>query len=179
MKNRKFLIPNTVICYWVGDVGIAGRLWVDWGASFSYLRDLGFHADMHYHRKGSHLALQAMVVNDTWSRKLHGLYFWGHGSEPFPADRLMSRSSGSGGSEPSWDDVLEFASTGAALSRTYKLALGLIFACDSNSGKAALSSAPAPGSIWHGYTGILVPLFPPYHVNQYISPGDQETKKAP
>ena len=56
----------------------------------------------------------------------------------------------------------------------YKMALGLLFACDGNSGKNKLFSN-ASGGIWHSYDKTLIPL-DSYHMNSWLSPGDQGTK---
>ena len=98
------------------------------------------------------------------------MYFWGHGNEPYPSNGLSARNG------QSWDDVLCYVCTNAKL--PYKLALGLIFACDSNSGKSLLMSK-SPAAIWHGYTGLLVPLQPSeYTVWNYIKAGDQRTREG-
>jgi len=107
-----------------------------------------------------------MVLNNANSATLHGLYFWGHGWAPYPSKGLT---------DVGGDNILDYRPTGRAL--PYRLALGLIFACDSNSGKHALFSH-APGGIWHGYTGTLVPISPEeYPIWNYIKAGDQRTKK--
>jgi hypothetical protein len=127
------------------------------------LRSLGFDVTEIRHQKGSNWRLQSELISGANAKKLHGLYFWGHGSAPYPAQFLMTSKR---------DVVLEFAS----VNLSYKMALGLVFACDSNNGQSALMSG-APGSIWHGFTGTLVPWpFKHYHPRHWIAHGAQQTK---
>jgi hypothetical protein len=82
------------------------------------------------------------------------------GSAPYPATYLVSDSG---------DVVLQFSQPGL----TYHMGLGLVFACDSNSGKSSLMSADG---IWKGFTGTLVPWpFRAYHARDYIHHGDEAT----
>lgn len=166
MPDRKFRIPNTVYAYWAGALGGLGKASVHWGSSVNYLSGLGFQVISYDHSVGSYWVLNSTLPNAANSRALHGLYFWGHGN----TSGLWSHYGNyMGGSQ---DPVLSYAS----LSLPYKIALGLMFACDSNSGKPSLFSN-APGAIWHGYSGILVPIpfLNTYHVFNYISAGDQGT----
>ena len=103
-----------------------------------------------------------MLISDSVGKELHRLYFWGHGSYPYPAQYLVSDSG---------DAVLSFASPGLY----YQMALGLVFAWDSNSGKSAIMSGNG-AEIWKGFTGTLVPRpFKAYHAKHYIQPGQQAT----
>jgi hypothetical protein len=53
------------------------------------------------------------------------------------------------------------------------MGLGLVFACDSNSGKDSMVTSTA---IWKGFTGTLYPWpFGAYQPNDYIQHGDQLT----
>jgi len=84
------------------------------------------------------------------------------GYAPYPSPGLVSESN---------DALLMYASP----SLYYHMALGLVFACDSNSGKSALMSGSA-WEIWHGFDGTLVPTpFMRYHAKHFIKPGQQET----
>jgi hypothetical protein len=95
-------------------------------------------------------------------KELHGLYFWGHGTAPYPSGYLVSDSG---------DPLLQFSS----VNLPYKMALGLVFACDSNSGESALMSGNQ-NQIWKGFTDTLVPWpFRAYHAKHYIHHGDQAT----
>ncbi|MGI6494951.1 MAG: RHS repeat-associated core domain-containing protein [Kiritimatiellia bacterium] len=174
MKKRKFRIPNIVYAYWAGDVGWTGKTWVNWNSSIIHLKNLGFATIAHNHTAGSSYVLQNILQVAASSRALHGLYYWGHGWAPYPSYGLTT----SGGDDVVYYRNVTFADGTAksGVSLPYKMALGLIYACDSNSGKPALFSG-APGGIWHGYSGALYPIIPfRYHVNSHIHHGDQETK---
>jgi RHS repeat-associated protein len=161
-KCDKFEIPNTVVAYWAGDLGWVGRWWVRWNSSIKYLGKRGFNVDDQRHQRGSTWALQTSLQSKAGAKELHGLYFWGHGTAPYPAQYLASSTG---------DVLLEFSSANLS----YKMALGLVFACDSNAGQSALSSGTS-GHIWKGFSGTLVPWpFRHYHARHYISPGQQET----
>ena len=156
-----FEVPNIVVAYWAGNLGWFGRWYVRWNSSVKYLGSLGFKVDNHHHQKGDTLGLTRMFIPTSMGKELHGVYFWGHGRAPYPATELVSDSD---------DTVLEFASPGLY----YHMGLGLVFACDSNSGKTSLMS---DNGIWKGFTGTLVPWpFKAYHAKHYIHHGDQATR---
>ena len=71
------------------------------------------------------------------------------------------------------DAVLEYWTW--KLDNPYRMALGLVFACDSDLGEPFLVSQ-TPGYIWKGYTGWLVPVFDP---DQYAADNSftQETRE--
>jgi hypothetical protein len=159
---EKFEIPNTVVAYWAGWGGGFGRWYVAWNSSVKYLRARGFYVDNQHHRKGDSLRLEKIFISRSIGKDLHGVYFWGHGSFPYPAQELISHSH---------DTVLQFSNP----SLYYHMALALVFACDSNSGKGALMSGNG-SEIWHGFTGTLYPVpFMRYHANHFIKPGQQAT----
>jgi len=158
-----FEIPNTVVAYWAGWGNGLGRWYVTWNSSVKYLKARGFSVDNHYHQAGDVMGLQKMFISRSIAKELQGVYFWGHGGPyPYPAQYLVSQSG---------DAVLAFSSPGLY----YHMALGLVFACDSNSGRPALMSGGA-SEIWHGYTGTLYPVpFRRYHAKHFIKPGQQMT----
>jgi RHS repeat-associated protein len=155
-----FEVPNTVVAYWAGNLGWFGRWYVRWNSSVKYLGSLGFKVENHHHQKGDAWGLTKMFIPRSMGKELHGVYFWGHGSAPYPSDGLYSDTD---------DLVLEFASPGLY----YHMGLGLVFACDSNTGQSALMSG---NGIWKGFPGTLVPWpYPRYHARHYIHHGQQET----
>jgi hypothetical protein len=161
---ERFEIPNTVVAYWAGWGRGFGKWYVSWDSSVDYLNALGFKVDARDHKKGDKLALKKILDAHSAAKELHGLYFWGHGIGPYPSSGLVSQSG---------DTVLFYSSTGL----NYHMGLGLVFACDSNSGKPQLSSQTT-GSIYHGYNGTLNPIggiLGIYHVDGWIKPGDQAT----
>ena len=154
----EFRIPNTVMAYFGGNVGGVGRWWVAWSFSVNYLQERGFNVPNFHHTPGDSGRLEDELVKFGGAKKLHGLYFWGHGN----TSMLASKEG---------DVLVDYED----LKLPYKMALGLVFACDSNSGKNLFMSG---NGIWHGYTGILVPAaYWTYHAETYIHPGDQATKK--
>jgi hypothetical protein len=166
---ESFAIPNTVVAYWAGWGGGIGKTYVKWNPSVKYLRSLGFKVDTFNHVDGSSLALQQILTSKTAQKELHGLYFWGHGYAPYPSVGLVSQSG---------DPVLFYVDTslGSSVSLFYQMALGIVFACDSNTGKSVLMSG-SPNQIWHGFTDTLVPLpGMEYNVKNFIKHGQQGTQ---
>jgi hypothetical protein len=99
-----------------------------------------------------------LLISSAGGKELHGLYFWGHGNP-----QVLAAKGG--------DILVDYSS----LSLNYKTALGLVFACDSNSGQSYLMSGNG-AQIWKGFTGVLVPWpFRHYHAKHYIHHGQQET----
>jgi RHS repeat-associated protein len=197
-------IPNTVFAYWAGNfngLGI-GRWFMNWGSSISYLRELGFGVIEHHHIHGSQDDLAPELQGLTQKRLLHGFYFVGHGDEGglsyvhkwrgpiyvwfshFSRDELVL------------DYFAIHPSNGLVDSHvfSYGLALGLVFACESNHGRYPLMhDFPRPGAIWQGYDGLFTVVLEkredmgpyydseaevprPYHVQHWIQPGDQGTR---
>lgn len=157
---ESFEVPNTVVAYWAGWGKGIGKTYVKWNPSVQYLRARGFHVDAYDHQKGAKLALHKIIISQSIAKNLHGLYFWGHGYAPYPSTGLVSESN---------DALLMYASTGLY----YRMALGLVFGCDSNSGRGALMSGNS-AEVWHGFTGTLVPTpFMQYHAKHFIKPGQQ------
>ena len=175
IKSQTFLIPNTIYAYWAGDMGEIGKLWVNWNSNISYLSSLGFRVIEYKNVKGAqHLSVQHGLENASISRVLHGVYYWGHGYGPYPSDGLTDSI---GTAHIYYIGVQRFNKPSMTpISLSYKLALGLVFACDSNSGKSTLLSSSS-GAIWKGFSGTLYPIFPRvYGISGIIKPGMQGTK---
>jgi RHS repeat-associated protein len=173
LDNRKFRIPNTIYAYWAGDAGWIGKTWVNWESNISYLRSLGFQVTEYSHERKWAKKIHRILENAAFGKHLHGLYYWGHGWAPYPSAGLTNLNC---------DDIVYYSDMfigdviRPGIRLPYKMALGLVYACDSNSGRSALSSGMS-GSIWHGYTGTLYPIFPFGHeVNKHIKHGDQGTR---
>jgi RHS repeat-associated protein len=162
-----FQIPNEVIAFWGGDAGAIGRWWVSWNSNVRYLKARGFYVDeVHADPATQTGATQSELEASASSKTLHGLYFWGHGNVQGVGSRRRFPLVNYG------DTTLP------TIHLNYKMALALVFACESNSGQPALSAGTA-GSIWHGYTGILYPVNPwrsDFKVKTYLHKGDQATK---
>ena len=189
IKKCKFKIPNTVYAIWAGDVGGTGRWWVDFNYNVNYLNKLGFNTIKANYKNSTYIrgrpanpqdpnnnsGLENVLMRSSEAANLHGLYFWGHGGEYYTGhDGIGSKQ--------------HALILNTSISLQYKMAFGAIFACDSNIVKPSLFSGTS-GSIWHGYTGTLVPTTPwgsgwptpwtgtSYELNKYIKPGQQGTKK--
>lgn len=154
-------------------------------SSVAHLKSLGFSVVVQDHVPGTDRILQNALIAASNNRTLHGMYFWGHGRasgghwEPnspgdsvqhwvddWPAVALVS---------PQNNVAVMFNEMGGL---QYKMALAVVWACDSNSGKSALFSG-SPGSIWFGWSGLLDPVghpFYPYFIGNQIHHGDQMTK---
>ena len=157
-----FEVPNTVIAYWAGWGSDVGKAYVKWNPSVKYLKALGFNVNTFKHISGDKMALQKILTAKSKARELHGIYFWGHGYAPYPSVGLVSQSN---------DPLLFYSSPGLF----YQMALGIVFACDSNTGKSVLMSGNA-NEIWHGFTGTLYPLpGMQYNVDNFIKHGQQAT----
>jgi RHS repeat-associated protein len=173
MGSRKFRIPNTVYACWAGWSGLGiGKCWVDWNPSVAYLKQLGFEVTEYDYSSSSTVsdALQNNLTTSANSKSLHGLYYWGHGYAP------SGQGDTSAGLVNQADvELLAYGS----INLPYKMALGLVFACYSDDGASSLFSSASSG-IWHGYSGVLNPVWPlnqNFNVNQYIKSGDQDTNK--
>jgi RHS repeat-associated protein len=166
-------VPNTVLAYWAGHHVIyrIGKPHVNWGLNVKYLRSLGFFVPVQDHLSGRPELLRRILKTQTLMRWLHGVYYWGHGDM------------GGLATMPYWPSgrraelVLDYGNPGIE----YDLALGLMYACDSNFGRVPLQGvAPgAPGAIWHGYPTRLYPILPfrwDYNVGHFIRHGDQGTR---
>jgi hypothetical protein len=169
--RRHFEIPNTLVAYWAGNLGEHGKSWVGWANNVSYLRERGFDVVQVDHRAGMELFLGMQSRTLASASVLHGLYFWGHGTEK-GLDWYPKYPSGSGG-----EKVL----TDAEVRLLCHMAFGAVFACKSNHGRNALVGSPVPGQIWNGYDGRLMPVprrteFALPHV---VRPGQQETQFLP
>lgn len=165
-------IPNVVYAYWAGDAGALGRAWVQWNGNVKSLESQGFlvdedrynhwfekrskhvgppgkgHRKYYWHNSGSGTpshSFQRGVENYSSAHTLHGVYFWGHGY----TDGLYAKDG------PGFNPMMNYST----LSLDYKLGLGVVFACYSDSGQLYLSSG-TPGSIWQGHTGVLYPILP-------------------
>lgn len=171
---ESFEVPNTVVAYWAGFGAGVGKTFVSWKPSVRYLRSLGFKVDSFNHQTGDAYALQEILKTESEAKRLHGLYVWAHGFEPYPSPGLDSQSH-----DPLlyYVDVEDNGTIHHRVPLFYGMALGLVFACDSNSGKDALMSGDA-NQIWNGYTETLNPFKPglKFSVDNFIKHGQQGTK---
>ena len=162
--NQTVKIPNMVIAYWGGWGGGIGKHFVDWGRDISTLNKRGFHV-LETEGKTAN-DLEFVIESFMATKKLHGIFAWGHGS---PASFITVESENGNplynSSYANWDPI-------------YKMGLGVVWAC--HSGEGGLNSFVSSNGITEGHVGVLVPL--PFHMygptmNAIIPPGTQGTKK--
>ena len=142
-KNCKISVPNTIIAYWAGDVGMLGRWWVDWNDNVKQLKDEGFFVDEQRYNSSSALKeydLERKMLASAQQKRLYGLYFWGHG---------YTDGSGLSPKLMSYDSLLQNPNF-------YKLARVHIFACNCDEGAKNIS-ADGKGQ---GRTGTYCPWHP-------------------
>ncbi len=172
-KGTSWKVPNTIIAYWGGDLGAAGQLWVDWNGDIDSLKDKGFLVEeLHFkpnfiYRSDSsgpsskkptkrfewkpvkggsdEFELMHAVMRYTLSKKLHGLFYWGHGS---PHGLIVKD-----GPTGSWQLLYDHARP------LYGLAWVKLCGCFSDKGKPCLCSNTL-GHTWEGFDGMLIPLGP-------------------
>jgi hypothetical protein len=189
--GKTYKVPNTVIAFWAGDLAFLGigKGWVGWNGQIDYLKNLGFKVESKDHVKGSTLVFQNMVELGSSSKSLQGIYFWGHGGYNRPNAKGLPYPATAVGAKPYepelvWNGVWDVNAAGtwyktatANVDLKYKLALALMFACDTNSAESALSAKPAPNAIFHGYPDTLIPLGKNFALRNWIKAGDQSTQK--
>ncbi len=160
--DQTFYIPNSVLAYWGGELGGFGKWWVMWGTDVNTLKTRGFNVPEHEGWTAG--ALQTKIQAGTKAKQLHGILFWGHGY----IGGVLTDSSQKGNAQ--------YESDYGSWNPAYKLGLGVLFACHTQSGRGQFSG----GAIFWGKTGTLVPhglrLFGPT-VSTLVPPGAQRTKK--
>jgi hypothetical protein len=206
MRFRRFYIPNTIYAYWAGNFLGAGRWWMNWNAGISYLKDLGFQVLETRHTRGEWFRMNDDIQDLLEQKTLHGVYFSGHGATDglyagykwrtlftIKGKRIALPVGFVKYGDPG-EQVLDYLGVGVSTAQYYHLALGLIFACYSNSGKDYLVGRfSRSGVIWEGdddifwvtfEKGMMGPYYDPdadvprpFHVKHWIRPGDQETQK--
>lgn len=135
-----FQVPNTVVAYWAGDGGGAGRWWVNWNSNVSKLKDSKYRVievkDLSNVQDGDY---KLMLDQYAEVAMLQGTYFWGHGNKTGLGSNKYKK----------W--LLTYSS----LNLPYSIAFAYIYACESNSGKSAFNAKN-----WMGFDGTLYPLNP-------------------
>jgi len=155
--GQKVKIPNFVIAYWGGELGGFGKHFVDWGSDVSTLKRRGFFV----HEIENYTAAHLEFVIDSFmkTKKLFGIFAWGHGSKRGYLLTMAGKKA---------DDT--YYSYYAKWNPEYRMGLGILFACHSQSARDYFSS----NAIFWGKTGTLVPL--PFHmfgpkISELIPPG--------
>jgi len=176
--SGKVEIPNTMLAYWAGEFGNFGKTWVNWQREIDTLNARGFNVNEASGWTAN--TFESYIANNTSSKNLHGIFFWGHGYptkwndpycflDPFCIFRdgdwggLVMDAQGSGSSNRS-----EYSKWNPH----YLMGLGIIFACGSN----AASTHFSDNGIFKGSEDVLVPIGTP-SVSSIILPGVQGTKR--
>jgi RHS repeat-associated protein len=165
-----YKVPNTVIAYWAGAGGFLGRLYTGWRGNVSRLKSQGYKVE-EYHFKLQKLKkakvynadgstgytralvgtpegdLQAKLTAGTQARKLHGLYFWGHGGP-------SGLSADSGNYFGPQTEMVYYRT----VSVSYGLPLLWIYSCYSASAQPVLGSGEPGMDVRGSATGTLIPL---------------------
>jgi hypothetical protein len=168
-------VPNTVLALWAGNLGAAGKVGVFWRSNVGDLRRKGFHVDLkesdllQVGRRWKKDDFYSYIRETTQSGSLHGVYFWGHGNEngisllgfqsvvndleyfgiikPLMAigvrrPRTIFIKDDYNADYPGWSN-----------NQSYKLALGIILACESENARPLFTD----NAIFEGRCGLLVP----------------------
>jgi len=159
-----FRIPNTVLAYWAGEVGGFGKFWVMWGMDVGTLKARGFKVLEHEGWMAHEL--NGAIRNLSWTRELHGIFFWGHASPGFvytTAKGFHKRDVATYSFYANWHP-------------RYKMGLGVLFSCYTSTARGAFSS----NAVFWGKEGRLYPW--PFHlygpsIKSLLPPGKQGTRK--
>jgi len=136
-------VPNTILCWWGGDVGDIGKSLVGWDDDRQYFRDLGFYVDTVDDPLEFAVARYEYLSG---KKMLHGFFAWAHGSE---GSRFI-------GSSDDWTDHKERTFV-YLKDKSYGLGLVILEACFSDPGGKVLV-ADSPAAKFWGATKILKPV---------------------
>jgi len=138
-----FKVPNVVFAHWAGVLGGFGKMWVRWKQDRMTLEGKGFMVD--HVKDWPAKKFNRYIRDNTKAQTLHGILFWGHGFKWFGGGLLTSASKGG--------DTAYYSYYGQ-WKPSYKMGLGILFACHSNLGKTHFSS----NGIFWGSKGTLIPI---------------------
>jgi RHS repeat-associated protein len=187
-----YWIPNTVLAYWGGELGGFGEWWVRWHEDVGVLSKRGFKVDENTNWTARQF--ENYILNETTHKKLHGLFFWGHGSGYWVIDKPA----------PPWDllKTLEkkhmvwtgivtdsahkknanYHSSYSSWTAVYRMALGVLWACGTDAAKDPMYRifSGSPGAKFRGAPGVLWPHG--FHLygepmDKIIIPGEQGTRQ--
>lgn len=165
-----YKVPNTVLAYWAGAGGFLGRLYTGWRGGVGRLRSMGYKVEEYHFRTQKlkkakvynadgttgytwalvgtpELDLQTKLTDGTSAKKLHGLYFWGHGGP----SGLSAHNSQLIGPQT----MMVYYRT---VSVSYGLPLLWVYACHSSCAQPFLGSGSSGMDIRGSATGTLIPL---------------------
>lgn len=135
-----YKIPNTVIAWWAGVLGGFGKGWVMWDTDVGTFNKRGFHVIET--DPGTAGRLEGLIAGLERRKQLHGWFSWSHGYVGgilTDADQMKA--------------LFGYDSDYANWHPRYRMAIGIIFACESASARNDFSS----NAIFWGKNGTLVP----------------------
>jgi RHS repeat-associated protein len=152
-------IPNTVFAFWGGDAGlIGGRAVVGFDNNIAVLKKKGFMVETQLNDTAGPLFdgtlwtvsdFQAYLKNATRTRRLQGVYFYGHGAQEEICLLATQRFN-------PWGYKWHLSYLEWQAAQRYHLGLGILVACDSDSFKR-LFTPDDDGGIFVGYCGLKWP----------------------
>ena len=145
-----YFVPNTIISYWGGDMGVAGQIYVNWQLQNTVFEVFDYKVESYRVKEGNHYEYQRLLERASVNASLQGTYFWGHGDERWLAAEFGFKGFGWIGYKPDYVWLLQYKS----LKLQYAPAHAYIYACESNAGKSAFRNPKD----WVGYGNMLIPL---------------------
>ena len=145
-----YSIPNTIISYWGGDMGVIGQIYVFWHLQNSVFAASDYKVENYRVNKRNPYEYQKLLERASANASLQGTYFWGHGNSLGVGAEYGMKGFEWLNHEPTYVQLLRYQS----LKLQYAPAHAYIYACESNAGKQAFRNPKD----WIGYTNILIPL---------------------
>jgi RHS repeat-associated protein len=155
----QYRIPNTIVAWWSGDLGLVGRGLVDWDTLVQRVAADGYYVVPGRSQERVRLALQRALEAGTRDKTVHGFVYQGHGSQvalgssgwmPGVAPRAM---------ELYYRDY-NFPNSNTfepGVNIQYKLGFVIILSCASANGRTALFSE-TQGGVFLGFNGWMFPV---------------------
>ncbi|MDR2704947.1 MAG: hypothetical protein LBC02_04130, partial [Planctomycetaceae bacterium] len=162
--GNKYGIPNTILRAWFGEVDQLGKLYMQWYFNKTRLNRLGFYVDTFDNDDDAYVGKSQSYVRATFveqvqllgqDKKLHGLYFMGHGSQTAigsEGTRVYTRG-------PQWQ--IDYIDIGSRVG--YLLGAAIIQACESDNANAR--GLVSQNGIFKGYTGTYIPR--PFNIAKF------------
>ena len=145
-----YSIPNTIISYWGGDMGVVGQIYVHWHLRNFVFTLSDYKVESYWVSKGSYDEYENLLESASDNASLQGTYFWGHGNSWGVGAEFGLKGFKWLGHIPTYIQLLSYQS----LKLQYAPAHAYIYACESNAGKQAFRNPKD----WVGYTNLLIPL---------------------
>ncbi len=198
---EKVEVPNVALVYWAGEMGGIGKQWAGYNDDRGTLRRRGFKVDEQSGMTGN--GLTTHIATGMQNKKLHGMYYWGHGFQrggPYGAitDHYAAKKSAKAWDkyDKAYDDWDNNGQQGAApiapkllhpsayvlrwnsINPPYKFGFAIFNTCFSDNPESR--SLISGNGIFYGHQGLLIPT--PFFIGRksvadVITPGAQGTQK--